>query len=217
MKAFLKGSLMAAAAILALSAGSAFAVTANGTFTININGTITYTPNAGTLAGATTVLLPSNLTIGSLPPTYLTLQNDFASGGQTPLNTGDHVTLTSNNLDLTFVNLPVLTFTTENGGLFRFTANSGQKSSTAIGNSTFLNIFYSGTFDDLGSSAGYQSAAASLSFTFTQTGGKTGAVGGSATFATPPQPQTTTPEPTTMVLIGSAFIGLGALRRKKSA
>lgn len=217
MKTILKSSLLVSAAVLALSTGSAFAGTANATFTFNMNGTITYTPGSGSLTGATSILLPTDLTISSIPTTYLTLQNDFASGGQTPLASGDHVTLSDSALDLTFGMLPVLTFTTEDGGLFTFTASSGQKSSQSLGNSAFLNVYYSGIFHDNGSSAAYSDAAASLSFSFNQTGGPTGAVGGSATFATPPQPLTSTPEPTTMVLLGSAFLGIGLLRRKKNA
>lgn len=216
MKTILKNSLLSTVVILAFSTASAMAGTANATFTFNMNGTITYTPGGGALSGATSIALPTDLTISSIPAMYLGNQNDFASGGATPLPVSDHVTFTDYNLDLSFLSLPVLTFTTEDGGLFSFTASSGQKSTATLGNSTFLNIYYFGTFHDSGSTAAYDDANASLSFSFNQSGGSTGAVGGSATFATPPAPPNTTPEPTTMVLMGSAFVGLGVLRRRKS-
>jgi len=58
---------------------------------------------------------------------------------------------------------------------------------------------------------------ASFTFTFNQNPAHTGALSDSATFSDPPATPPGTPEPATMGLFGSAFVGLGLLGRKKLA
>jgi hypothetical protein len=215
MKTAFKNSVLAGVAILAFTAASASAATiANATFTFSNLGDITYDPAGGALTGATSVTISSTEIINGIPTSYLGNPNDFYTGGSTPLSLGDSIAFDDYTLDLTFSSLPVVTF--PGSDRFTFTATAGQKStSNAAGGTSFLNVYYSGTFHDtLGT---YTDAPASIAMTFTQTGGPTGGVGMVASFATPPEPPNTVPEPTTTVLIGTAFVGLGFLRRKKRA
>lgn len=218
----------AAAVLLALCSPGFGATIANGTFGFGgTGGVITYTPS-GSILNATTITIPTpnastacgigtNVCdqITSIPATYLTLQNDFDTGGNTPLNILDDVTFDNYAFDLTFGNLPVLHFTTQNSDRFTFTATSAQKNLSALGSSSFVNVAYLGNFAD--SQGFYDPALGSLAITFSQTGGNTGTVGYSATFATPPlpTPPTQTPEPTTMAMMGGALIGLGLVGRKR--
>ncbi|MBS1856684.1 MAG: PEP-CTERM sorting domain-containing protein [Acidobacteria bacterium] len=220
--------IASAALLLALSVPGFGGTIANGSFGFNsTGGLITYTPN-GSILNASTITIPTpNASSGcgvamnvceqitSIPPTYLTLQNDFAAGGNTPLHVNDDVTFSSYTFDLTLVALPVFHFTGQNSDRFTFTATGGLKNTASLANSDFLNLAYSGMFSD--SLGFYNTAPGSLSLTFTQSGGATGAVTYSGTFATPPLPTSGVPEPETMAMVGGALIGLGMLGRKRLA
>jgi hypothetical protein len=216
------------AATLAFSSVSFAGIVANGSFSFtNTGGLITYAPaTPGLLINATTVSIPAPTATGGLcpgiceeintiPPTYLAAQNDFAAGGNTPLAINQSVSFNNYTFDLTFSSLPLFFFTTENGNRFTFQATFGQKGTATIGNTDFLNVSYNGFFTD--SLGLYNPGSASLSLSFNQTGGATGAVAYSGTFATPPQPGSGIPEPTTMAMLGSALVALGVAGRKKLA
>jgi hypothetical protein len=204
-----------------------YALTANGSFGFSsIGGLITYVPGGGLMINASSITIPiPNATtncgisgniceqITSIAPTYLGVQNDFAAGGHTPLNVADSITFNSYTFDLSFGALPTFNFTVQDGSRFRFVATSGSKQSSTIGGSDFLNVAYLGTFHDtLGL---YVDAAASLSLTFTQTGGSTGPVTYAGSFASPPMASPGVPEPETLGLVGCALVGIGLVGRKK--
>ncbi len=223
-----------AVALLAMSLpASAALINANGDFAISFSGNLSYAPGSPSpLLSATSVTLPTNtLTRGErvsgLDETYLSHHNDFCNvgdcvaAGPTPVFIGDTISLNNQTLDLTGVLLPTLTFSSGSSpaNRFTFTANGIIVARSHVGNADFLNVYYSGLFND--SSNGYlPNEAASLSFAFTQVGGATGSVAGSGTFATPPQappPTGSTPEPATMSLFGSALVGVGLIGRKRLA
>lgn len=216
------------AATLAFSSVSFAGILANGSFSFtNTGGLITYSPSSpNLLINASSVSIPVPTATGgacpgvceevnTIPPTYLTLQNDFAVGGHTPLAINQSVTFNTYTFDLTFASLPTFTFTTETGNRFTFVATAGAKGTSSSLGTDFLNVAYTGTFSD--SLGTYNPGAASLSLSFNQSGGATGAVAYSGTFATPPQPGTGTPEPATMAMLGSALVALGVAGRKKLA
>jgi hypothetical protein len=220
------------ASTLAFSSVSFAGILANGSFGFNsTGGTVTYT-GAGLISTATTISIPvpnsSGASCGvatnvceqitSIPSTYLTLQNDFATGGHTPLAINNDIQFNNYTFDLSFATLPIFTFTptTVPADRFTFTATFAQKSGADLGGGgSFLNVTYIGVFSDAGGT--YDPQGAALSLTFNQTGGATGTVTYAGTFATPPTPGTGTPEPATMAMLGSALVALGVAGRKKLA
>jgi len=210
--------------LLVCSSVSFGAIIANGTVSFNnTGGLVTYTGGAGGVNTATQVSIPvPNGTtifeqIVGLNPTYLGAPNSFAPGGTTPEAIGRDIVFTDAHaytFDMTFGFLPTFQFSIQDSpsDRFQFVASSGQKQGSSFGGANFLNVIYQGTFSDSGGT--YISAPASLSLSFNQSGGITGAVAYSGTFATPPQ--TGVPEPATMVIIGSALIGLGLMQASVS-
>jgi len=192
--------LAVVASTLAFSSVSFAGILANGSFGFNsTGGTVTYT-GAALISTATTISIPvPNATascgvggaiceqITSINPTYLTLQNDFAAGGNTPLAINNDVAFNNYTFDLSFATLPVFTFspTTTPANRFTFQATFASKFGVDLGGGgSFLNVTYIGVFSDAGGT--YDPAGASLSLTFNQTGGSTGTVTYAGTFATPP-------------------------------
>jgi hypothetical protein len=212
---------------LAMASASFAGIAANGTFGFNSTGGVITDSPSGSILFANSITLPvpnSSINCGtgsnvceqitSIGPLYLGSINDFAPAGHTPLSVNDDVTFDSYTFGISPLTLPVFHFTVQNGLRFTFTASSAQKSTSSLAGSDFLNVAYIGTFSDSG--AFYNPGAALLSMSYTQTGGASGAITYSGTFATPP-PSTGSPEPATMAMLGSALIGLGVLGRKRFA
>ena len=180
-------------------------------------GNTTYAPSSGDLFGATSITIPVTETVNTVPCSYLGATNDFANtpecptAGPTPVPEGTAITFNSNTLNLTFASLPIITW----GGEFTFTATSGVRANQTVGNSETSTVYYLGTLTD--SKSNYVTSTASLSIAFTQTGGNTGSVNFSATLADPPAPNPVTPEPATLIMFGTAFVGLGLLGRRRKA
>lgn len=224
----LKKCFLVLGVMLAVATSSFAITTANGTFSFNSTGGIISDNPAGSILTASSITIPvPNATINcgtgtnvceqitNIPGTYLGFQNDFALGGNTPESVNNDVTF--NNYTFTLIpslSLPVFHFSTEDTppGRFTFTATSGTRVNTSVPGSDFVNIGYLGTFHD--ATGFYVDSPALLAITFSQSGGSTGAISFSGTFATPPSG---VPEPTTMALLGSALVGIGLIGRKRFA
>lgn len=137
----------------------------------------------------------------------------------TTSRSGDFTAL-SGALMLTF-SQPVLDITNPAGWTFSnpvlgsFTAQS--ISLESIG-ATQIGYYILGTFTPGSGLSSYEAGAASFSISFTQVGGRNGAISDSGTLTSPPTPpQTVTPEPTSTALAGFAGIGMaiGAWRRRR--
>lgn len=156
--------------------------------------------------------------MNTVPCTYDATANDFgevvqgcSSDGTTPVDLLSSVSFSSYTLDLSFASLPIITWTDTASDTLTFTPTSGLLVDSFSGAEN-VSIYYLGTF----SGDSYTTIAnnASVSLAFTQTGGSTGAVNFSGTFATPPGTPPS-PEPGTMTLLGAALVGLGFMGRKK--
>jgi hypothetical protein len=209
---------------------SASTVSPNATFTFTNFGNGSVSSAGGTgLSGATSVTIPTPdgtfptgtvyEIVNSIPCTYQGTVNDFSAGlgqcssegaGLTPLGPFQSVSFDSYTFDMTFHSLPTMHFTTELADRFKFVATGGVVSTSSVGQTTFLNLYYAGTFSDSGGN--YTDADASVSFAFTQSGGSTGAIAYSGTFATPPLPEI--PEPITLAFTGSGLVAFGFLLRR---
>ena len=214
-------SMLAVVGALAFAQPAQAGPLLNGTFGyVPLGGATTYT-GASLGAATTSVTLPSNEIINTLPPTFLGNPNDFAAGGAAPLALSQTVvlnpltisTLGLVNTGLQVVNLPqYLTFSsgTSPANRFQFSATSIMVTSSGTGN---LAIGLLGTIHDVANVFSDNSASVSYSFTQTVPGS---AVNGSATFATP-QDVLVSPEPSTLGLAGLAVVaGLAAVRRRRT-
>lgn len=199
------GVALAALVGLSSAAGTAQAgLVINGTFGYVPIGDIAYTPTNASISTATTVTIPSSEVVNTVPLTYLGQPNNLVG----LVSPGDGVTVDP--LVLPTISGPsfisnYMTFTIDDGSRFEYDMVSIIWTSSAVSNLSFNS---QGTFrDTLGV---YDPAAASLSGSFTQTGGDTGTVNASFTFASPPSPSAV-PEPGSFVLMLGMFGGVGAL------
>ncbi|WP_294329795.1 PEPxxWA-CTERM sorting domain-containing protein [uncultured Sphingomonas sp.] len=97
-------------------------------------------------------------------------------------------------------------------GSFAGTVSSFNASTSPL--SSVLSLYTVGTFTPTGTLAAFSPGAASLTFTFNQTGGAGSAISGSFTLASPPSG---VPEPATwgMMIAGAGMAG-AAVRRRRS-
>lgn len=169
----------------------------------------------GTFAGALDVTTPAALlNVGSV----LDINDGIATG----TGTGD---LSGVTFGTTITGVPT-PWTVDNGQTFEFTLDGfGSFSGTTSGvlltpGSTATNrtvrIFALGDFTP--TIAGFDPGPASITGSFTQTGGEGSAVSFSFTFSSPPDepppPPPPTPSPATLALFGLGVAGLGLSRRR---
>ncbi len=193
---------------LTSAAGTAQAgLVMNGTFGFGPFGNLSYTAAGAPISAATTITIPARELVNTVPDNYLGNPNLLV-----PLVIpGDAVTvtpLTLNTVSGADVITSYLTFTTADGNRFQYNMASIVWTTSASSNLSFNSL---GTFHDTAGT--YNDAAASLSGSFTQTGGPSGTVNGSFTFATPPAPAGA-PEPASFVVMLGMFAGLAVLSRR---
>ena len=183
-----------AVALLALSSG---VIQANA-----INGTLGFSDTGAPTANNTDINASTMFTLGHLQST------GSASGAFVGIPTQDIGSIS-------FDSATPTSFTLSSPAFGTFTSTSITKIVNIPGSVTFyiLGTYSSGTF-----APGATADSASFTLGFTQTPSHTGSISDSGTFADPPAvPPTGTPEPATLCLFGSAFIGLGFIRRRRKA
>jgi hypothetical protein len=185
-------------ALLAATAAAVVAPTAASAATI-----------VGTLAGAV-------FNVGSSTPVI---------GAGTTFTNSASITTSNGTGDLspvsffTPLNLSAVTATwgsavTLSGAFGTFVGSIAKVDLSSVGTSSVVSLYTLGTFTPTGALAGFDAGAASLTFSFTQTGGAGSAVSGSYTLASPPSG---VPEPAAwgMLIAGAAMAG-AAVRRRRS-
>ncbi|MDX1927434.1 MAG: hypothetical protein SFV81_13010 [Pirellulaceae bacterium] len=203
---------------MALTSGTAQAgIMANGTINYVPFGSISVGPTPGVtlLENASSITIPATLLVNNVDATYLGLPNTFIAEGVLPLSivSVSPLTLNVTNVNsaptaVNFVNY--LQFSSSTTPQYRFVYDMTSISwSNSPGSLSFLS---NGNFKDL--IGEYNSAPASVSGAFTQTGGASGSINGSFTFATPPLNVSAVPEPGSFVIV-AALSGLGLLRLRR--
>ncbi len=196
----MKNILLAGAAVLALGTAAHAA------------------PMIGTFPGAISVAAPG---VNIAPGVTLNL----GAGQATGAGTGDLSGVAAFSTPISGVTSP---FTVANGSAFAFTLDGfGTFSAPSIGSlslvvnsatSRAIDFFALGTFTP--SFGAFVPDPASITGSFTQTGGALGAVSFSFTFASPPAPPPPppgVPAPAALALFGVALAGLGLASRARKA
>jgi hypothetical protein len=153
---------------------------------------VTLTPGSADLSDATDVLATETLvsTTGLLDYSTIPVSTNF---GATDLNLANLGTFT-------FDNALYGSWTTTSVGSFIADQSAG-----------FLDVYLLGTFTPSGDLSSFSATLASLRISVVDSGGS---ISESLSLDSPPA---STPEPVTTVLVGSALLALGLLRRKLSA
>ena len=185
-------TLLAAATAAVAAPSAASAATIVGTLAGALFGVTSSTPviGSGTAFGSSTSLVSSTQGDFTAVPNFT-----FATLGSLKASNGSPITLSSS------------------FGSFTGTVTSVNANTSGL--SSVVSFYTLGTFTPAGSLSAFSTGAASLTFSFTQTGGAGSAVSGSYTLASPPAG---VPEPATwgMMIAGAGMAG-AAVRRRRSA
>lgn len=186
-------TLLAAATVAVAAPTAASAATIVGTLAGAIFGISSSTPSIG--SGST---FTNSATLVS------DTKGDFTTIGQFTLANLSSVTATVGSV----VNLT--------SAFGTFTGSIKTVDATSTGQSSVVSFYTLGTFTPKGSLASFDAGAASLTFSYTQTGGAGSAISGSYTLASPPAG---VPEPATwgMLIAGAGMAGAAVRRRRSSA
>lgn len=163
----------------------------------------------GTLAGAVFNVGSSTSTIGA-GTTFTnsgTITTSNGTGDLSPISFFTPLSLSS-------VTATWGSAVTLSGAYGTFVGTISKVDLSTVGTSAVVSLYTLGTFTPSAALAGFDAGAASLTFSFTQTGGAGSAVSGSYTLASPPSG---VPEPAAwgMLIAGAGMAG-AAVRRRRS-